>query len=1049
MNSSAWLTLKSASWRQIIPARRQLLLLFALALAALPAASPYFGDGLPRTNDLFPHLFRALALDRMVQAGVLWPRWSPDLVHGYGYPVFNFFPSLSHLVVELFHLPGLPLTTAYRLTVLAHFVVTAWSAYFLGQALVGPAGGWVAALAYTYSPYLLYDAHVRGGLPESQALALLPLLLLALWRAAAGRRGWTGAAGFIFAALFLSHFPVTFQIALVAGVWLLLLALFQARSLGLRWGWRALVGPGVGLGLGALLTAFFWLPALAEIDYTRAAVSISQGYGYQVNFMTLRQLLAWPRLPADPALINPPVVRALPVAALLWALGRLAWRWRRLDGPLRRQVGLWTAVLLLSVWLITPWSRPAWDAFSLLNQTLYPWRFLGMASLAAALLLGAAVAADLRAGWRANWLTAVLTVGIVATAVPWLYPPREPVPEAPTLADLADFEQPPLFIGTTTLGEFLPRWVAELPDTQALRQELATTGDPDRLSPHPAVAVQRRAGPPWNAAYTLQVAEPTTLTYRQFYFPGWEAALNGRPLALRPSHPHGLIQLELPAGLHSLHVAFKNTWPRRLGESLTLFGLLLSPILLLILRRFTLSPPRFVAAPPPHPSSLSLPHLGVLALLPLAVWAFFTLVDTPLRRATLYDDGVYNQPRITPLDFAGELRLLTFAPQAARVAADEPVTLTLYWRALRPIGVTYDVGVQIWDAQGVVWSRPETERPFDWRFVSGNEPWPPDGYRMDPFVLRLLDGAPPGLYTFHVGLVRRDTQQTVATHTFGQLVVDRPARAERPLEAGMTPPPAAAVAQGLQLLGARLDRSEANPGDPLRLTLLWQVVDPAQAPADGSVTLTLRAANGAEMLQKTVAIASAYPPAQWQRGDRLRTEALLRLPAALPAGDYRWQAGLVGAEPWPVGNLRLRQIERLWTAPALDVTAGITLGDVAALSGAQASPQMARPGAAWPVTLVWRSLAETETSYRVFLHLLGPDGQLVAQSDGEPANWTRATTGWRPGEVVLDARVVDIPPDAPPGEYTLAAGLYNPDDGARLTAVDGRDAVVLMTLTLP
>ena len=133
-----------------------------IALAVLPAAWPYLGAGLPRTNDALPHLYRALALDRLVRAGRLWPRWSPDLVHGYGYPVFNFFPPLSHYLVVLYHLVGLPLTNAYRAAVLTHFVLAAWFAFLLARDLFGPSGGWVAALAYAYSPYLLYDAHVRG-----------------------------------------------------------------------------------------------------------------------------------------------------------------------------------------------------------------------------------------------------------------------------------------------------------------------------------------------------------------------------------------------------------------------------------------------------------------------------------------------------------------------------------------------------------------------------------------------------------------------------------------------------------------------------------------------------------------------------------------------------------------------------------------------------------------------------------------------------------------------------------------------------------------------
>ena len=71
----------------------------------------------------------------------------------------------------------------------------------------------------------------------------------------------------------------------------------------------------------------------------------------------------------------------------------------------------------------------------------------------------------------------------------------------------------------------------------------------------------------------------------------------------------------------------------------------------------------------------------------------------------------------------------------------------------------------------------------------------------------------------------------------------------------------------------------------------------------------------------------------------------------------------------------------------------------------------------------------------------------MAQSDGIPANWTRPTTGWLPGEYVTDARVLTLPADAPAGEYSLFAGLYVPG-GERLTAPDGSDAIPLTTITV-
>jgi hypothetical protein len=106
-----------------------------------------------------------------------------------------------------------------------------------------------------------------------------------------------------------------------------------------------------------------------------------------------------------------------------------------------------------------------------------------------------------------------------------------------------------------------------------------------------------------------------------------------------------------------------------------------------------------------------------------------------------------------------------------------------------------------------------------------------------------------------------------------------------------------------------------------------------------------------------------------------------------------------------------------------------------------------QPGTSLAVTLAWRAEAEMATSYRVFLHLIGPDGAAVVQSDGEPANWTRPTTGWLPGEVVLDQRVLSLPEELVTGEYTLVAGLYAVE-GGRLVTPAGTDAVVLETLVV-
>lgn len=1017
----------------------RLVIILALLLLILPAASPYFGAGVPRTNDLFPHLHRTFAFGQALEwGGSLWPRWSAELVHGYGYPVFNFFPSLSHLLIYAIHKLGLGLTNAYRLGVGIHLFVAAGGAYLLGRELSHGRvlAGYAAASAYIYSPYLLYDAHVRGAPPELQALALLPWLLLGLMQVGQEKWVWRRAAvvALLFAATFLSHYAFLFQLTIPLGVWLVLWTVEQGRGeqRGKAEGERVRGGARKNYQLpitnysllatqllallwGGLLVAFFALPALVEQPATRANLSISQGYTYEQNFLSLGDLVAWPAFPADPALINPPVVRSLPLISLAWVVLLAVVGWRTFSAANRRHIVLWTAVLLTTLFFATPTSRWLWANLPLLHLTLYPWRMLGMTSLATAALI-ALVWPSHQEGKVAKYLTLLFAATLLLSTTPWLYPPREPIAEQITQENVSRAEVPPLFIGTTTLGEFLPLSVTELPDTAAQREALIATGNPDRLQIPTGVTAVRLAANPTDARYALQANQPVTLTYNQFYFPGWQATLNGNPIPLIPSIPHGLITLALPAGAHELHLWFGATAVRRLGEGISGVALLAAVAVLLWSQLHA----KAEKVEPSHVSPFTSYILLPPALL-ILLWLLITLVDTPLRRPTLLAEGVLGQPSITPIDFAGELRLLSYTLSATELAADAPLLVTLFWQPQRPIGLDYAIGLQLLDANGLLWSEPETARPPDWRFVAGDDPWPLNGYRMDPYLIRFLDGAPPQTYGLLVGLVRKDTGQTVASHTIATVTITEASQGARPLEPALTP---RHTPTNPRLLGSKLDRATARPGDPLRVTLLWEVGD--GQPTAETFSLHLRDEAGVSWWQAKHPI-TTLPLSQWQTGYRWRSETLLRLPAHLSTGVYQWEAAVGDQTVW-LETIALIAPERQFASPNMAYVLDAPMGAVATLLGANLTEQ----NDTVQVELIWRAEAETETSYHVFIHLLakGGDGRPVAQADGEPVNWSRATTGWLPPEIITDLHTISLPADIP--AYTLMVGLYDPATGERL-----------------
>jgi hypothetical protein len=100
------------------------------------------------------------------------------------------------------------------------------------------------------------------------------------------------------------------------------------------------------------------------------------------------------------------------------------------------------------------------------------------------------------------------------------------------------------------------------------------------------------------------------------------------------------------------------------------------------------------------------------------------------------------------------------------------------------------------------------------------------------------------------------------------------------------------------------------------------------------------------------------------------------------------------------------------------------------------------PGEILQITLFWTTDAALKERYKVFVHVFAArDQPPPAQQDGEPVGGRAPTDAWEPGKQYADNHGVLIPADLPPGEYTLAVGLYNLFDGTRLPITQNGEAV--------
>lgn len=117
------------------------------------------------------------------------------------------------------------------------------------------------------------------------------------------------------------------------------------------------------------------------------------------------------------------------------------------------------------------------------------------------------------------------------------------------------------------------------------------------------------------------------------------------------------------------------------------------------------------------------------------------------------------------------------------------------------------------------------------------------------------------------------------------------------------------------------------------------------------------------------------------------------------------------------------------TGPEIDVSdipnhLGANLGQDIHLLGYALSPSEIRPGDTTTLTLFWEAINQTNADYTTFAHLLDGEGQLFGQKDSQPQDGMYPTYIWDPGERVIDELQLTIDPEAPPGEYTFAIGMY-------------------------
>jgi non-canonical purine NTP pyrophosphatase (RdgB/HAM1 family) len=552
-----------------------------LAGACLLAITPFFWWGSPSGHDFEFHMFSWMEVLSQWKDGIAYPRWAALAHWGYGEARYLFYPPASWTLgaalgaaLPLKMVPG-----AYCWIVLA---LAGAAMYRLAREWFPAPDALFAAVFYALNPYHLLIVYWRSAYAELLAAVLLPLLLLCLLRLNEPGFRPTLWLSLTLAAAWLTNAPAAVMIHYsTAGLALLFAAREAARGTDRkrRWSpqiWRPLIQTAVAVFLGAGLASFYLLPAIYEQRWINLSEVLSPGVRPQDNFLFTTI--------ADPDHNRFNLLVSTVALAEIGMLAFAIWFSRRakhvgtaapstssgqaLGCPVARSatgvpvgprpwlpLSAWGAVSAL---LMLSASNLFWQYLPKLRFVQLPFRWLLCMNAALAMLLPMAAKR-----WSSRLLASAVLLAAVILAGYRIQPPWWD-----TASDIREMSDA---IADGTGYEGSDEYVPAGADPYELNKSLPRVSD-DAGAP---VQSEMLAWAQTEKYFKVHAAAPQNLVVRVFNYPAWEVVVNGKPTETQRTDVTGLIVIPIAAGDNDVHIHFRRTIDRLVGNIVSLISLAL------------------------------------------------------------------------------------------------------------------------------------------------------------------------------------------------------------------------------------------------------------------------------------------------------------------------------------------------------------------------------------------------------------------------------------------------------------------------------------------
>ncbi|MBF8250053.1 MAG: hypothetical protein HW400_654 [Candidatus Levybacteria bacterium] len=530
-------------YKYIYP-KRKINLMFLLVLISLLPLISVFRKGTYESGDLNIHVGFAMSFFESLKDGNLIPRWSSQMIYGYGYPLFLFIYPLPYYLASLFHTIGFTFINSFKIILIISYITSGIAMYlFVKEELKNKLSAFVAALFYLFAPYHLVDLHFRTAVGEVISFAILPFCFLTIKNLSNGitfRRLLLSSASI--SLLILSHQAISLITIPFIIIYCLYL-FFKNHQKKLKFMFSCFFS----LLMAILISSFYWFPVIFEAKYTNL---LTKG---AISFISFNQLIyspwRWGFLFQGHMGELSFIIGYAHWFIILFSIFLFLKKTKR---ELREKklylisIGSFFTLLFLTQSI----SSPIWRIVPLLNGFQFSYRLLLLISFFVSIIAGIVI----KNVPNKMFIIILCSIAVLTTILNWGNRKMLPlVTDSIILHGLSN--------NITKIGTGTTIWVNSDNFTvnNSIPHMIVLKGKAD-ISETSRTSVKH--------TYLINViSQNVSIRENTLYFPNWNVRVNGKshPFSFNSTDSQGVITFGLSKGLYIVDVSFTDTRVRKIS----------------------------------------------------------------------------------------------------------------------------------------------------------------------------------------------------------------------------------------------------------------------------------------------------------------------------------------------------------------------------------------------------------------------------------------------------------------------------------------------------